>query len=222
MAFRVFLLDIEGTTTPIDFVTRTLFPYARQKIDDFAPTEEEYELLSAEREEDVRQGLEPPVLGPDYLHWLMDQDRKSTGLKSLQGRIWEQGYERGELVGEVFDDVLPAIERWRAGGAVVAIFSSGSVLAQKLIFGYSNRGDLRSLISDYFDTTTGPKREKKSYKLIAQSLKVEPAEVCFLSDIPEEIAAAREAGMTACLVVRGDEEIWEFPARVSSFDQILN
>ncbi len=222
MSFRAYLLDIEGTTTPIDFVTRTLFPFARQRLDDFAPTPEEYDLLSAEWESDEKDGKTPPLLGPDYLRWLMDQDRKSTGLKSLQGRIWEQGYENGDLMGEMYDDVVSAILKWVQNDAQIAIFSSGSVLAQKLIFGYSRFGDLSQHISHYFDTTTGPKRDASSYQIIANVMQITPHEICFLSDIAEEVSAARGAGMTSCLVARGAEQINEFPDRISSFEYVIS
>lgn len=220
MSFSVYLLDIEGTTTPIDFVSETLFPYARARLEDFIPTVEEYEMLAEEWAGDSEAGREPPSLGSRYLEWLMDQDRKSTGLKSIQGRIWEEGYESGDLKGEVYGDVVPAMERWRLAGARVAIFSSGSVLAQKLIFGYSTLGDLRGMIDGFFDTTTGPKKDSGSYRAIAEALGVATGEVCFLSDAEGEVAAARDAGMTGCLVVRGEVGLQEFPDRVSDFSLV--
>jgi enolase-phosphatase E1 len=132
----------------------------------------------------------------------MDQDRKSTGLKSLQGKIWEEGYRSGELKGEVYPDVLPALERWRAQGIDIAIFSSGSVQAQRSLFGNSVAGDLTRFIKAYFDTTTGPKREPESYALIAAALERSPQDVLFVSDISAELDAARAAGMQTALCVR--------------------
>lgn len=202
MKFKAYLLDIEGTTTPIDFVTRTLFPFARARLDQVELTESEARLLATEREEDQRTGAMPPPLVAPYLSWLMDQDRKSTGLKSVQGRIWESGYKDGELRGELYPDVLPAIKRWRVAGSKIAIFSSGSVHAQKLLFGHSVEGDLTGVIDGYFDTTTGGKRESQSYVRIAESLNTEPSEICFLSDIIEEVSAAKSAGMSAFQVCR--------------------
>ena len=132
----------------------------------------------------------------------MDQDRKSTGLKSLQGKIWEEGYRSGDLKGEVYPDVLPALERWRKEGIDIAIFSSGSVQAQRSLFRNSVAGDLTRFIKAYFDTTTGPKREPESYRRIAAALERSPSEVLFVSDIGAELDAARAAGMQTALCVR--------------------
>ncbi len=136
-----------------------------------------------------------------YIYWLMDRDRKSTALKSLQGRIWKSGFESGELKGQLFEDVPPALERWSAQGRV-AIYSSGSVDAQKLLFRYSTFGDLSALISDYFDTRTGAKTLAASYAAIAAAMKVAPGDVCFFSDVVRELDPARDAGMDTRLVVR--------------------
>jgi enolase-phosphatase E1 len=144
-----------------------------------------------------------PTAVAAYLHWLMDRDRKSTGLKSLQGKIWDEGYREGELRGEVYPDVPPALERWRRQGIVVAIFSSGSVQAQRSLFQSTAAGDLTRFIRDYFDTTTGPKTAPESYGRIAQLLQRSPAEVLFLSDIAAELDAARAAGMQTALCFRG-------------------
>ncbi len=132
----------------------------------------------------------------------MDRDRKSTGLKSLQGKIWEEGYRSGELKGEVYPDVLPALERWRRAGIDIAIFSSGSVQAQRSLFRNSVAGDLTRFIRAYFDTTTGPKREPESYARIAAALERSPSEVLFVSDIEAELDAAVRAGMQTGLCVR--------------------
>ncbi|MBN8691527.1 MAG: acireductone synthase [Armatimonadetes bacterium] len=217
MKFKAYLLDIEGTTTPIDFVTRTLFPFARARLDQVELTESEARLLAVEREEDQRTGAMPPQLVAPYLSWLMDQDRKSTGLKSVQGRIWESGYKDGELRGELYPDVLPAMKRWRMAGSKVAIFSSGSVHAQKLLFGHSVEGDLTGLIDGYFDTTTGGKREPESYVRIAESLKIKPSEICFLSDIIEEVDAAKLAGFHSFQVCR-DDSITTTVLQITKFD----
>jgi enolase-phosphatase E1 len=157
-----------------------------------------------------------------YVQWLMDQDRKSTGLKSLQGKIWEEGYRSGELEGEVYPDVLPALEHWRAQGIDVAIFSSGSVQAQRSLFRNSIAGDLTRFIRAYFDTTTGPKREPESYARIAAALERSPSEVLFVSDIAEELDAARTAGMRTALCVRGLGSASPTAAHqmIYSFDQI--
>ena len=234
------LLDIEGTTTPVDFVTRVLFPYAREHVRDFlirrAPTDhaihDELAVLYAEHEADARAGQSPPPWRRDspaavldsaaeYVHWLMDRDRKSTALKALQGRIWDEGYQAGQLRGQVYPDVPRAFARWRAQGRDVAIFSSGSVLAQKLLFSRSEAGDLTPFLRAYFDTTTGAKGDAESYRKIAHALGHAPAEVLFLSDVTAELDAARAADMATGLCVReaGRPGSTDHPV-VHSFDEV--
>ncbi|HMS54946.1 MAG TPA: acireductone synthase [Fimbriimonadaceae bacterium] len=216
---RAFLLDIEGTTTPIDFVTRTLFPYARARLPEFLalPLEvigEDLSDLANERAQDTAyQGPDEPL---PYLEFLMDQDRKSTALKSIQGKIWQRGYESGEIKGEVYDDVIPAIERWRGNGAKVYIYSSGSVLAQKLLFGHLKTGSILSLIDGHYDTLAGGKKEPTSYEKIAADIGVGASEVMFLSDAIAEIEAASHAGMQTVLVDRTGQN----PGALSTFDRI--
>jgi enolase-phosphatase E1 len=136
-----------------------------------------------------------------YLLWLMDRDRKSTALKSLQGKIWKAGFESGELMGTLFADVPAALARWSAQGQV-AIYSSGSVEAQRLLFRHSIFGDLTALIAGYFDTRTGAKKDRASYAAIAAQMGVGPEEAVFFSDVVAELDAAREAGLETRLVVR--------------------
>jgi enolase-phosphatase E1 len=136
-----------------------------------------------------------------YILWLMDRDRKSTALKSLQGKIWKAGFESGELKGTLFADVPPALERW-SKNAKVAIYSSGSVEAQRLLFSHTTDGDLTLRIAAYFDTRTGPKMESTSYAAIAAAMGVAPGDVLFLSDVVRELDAAREAGCQTRLVIR--------------------
>jgi enolase-phosphatase E1 len=155
-----------------------------------------------------------------YVNWLMDLDRKSTGLKSLQGKIGEEGYRSGELKGEVYPDVLPALERWRKSGIDIAIFSSGSVQAQRSLFGNSTAGDLTRFIRDYFDTTSGPKREPDSYTRIARELERSPSEVLFVSDIAAELDAARAAGMQTVLCVRDSDEVRGVHPVIHTFGEI--
>lgn len=208
---KAVLLDIEGTTTPIDFVHRTLFPYAKERVDSYVKAHfgglgEQIAQLTTEHSGDKNyaRSLDPsePRSVSDYLKFLIDSDRKSTPLKSIQGSIWQAGYEAGELKAVVFDDVPKAFERWKGEGIEIAIFSSGSVLAQKLIFRYSDHGDLSEYISAYFDTTTGPKREAESYRKIVTDLRSSPQETRFVSDILEELEAAKEAGIGTFLSVR--------------------
>jgi len=132
----------------------------------------------------------------------MDRDRKSTPLKSLQGRIWEEGYKRGELRGQVFDDVPRALQRWQKQEKKISIFSSGSVLAQKLLFTHATAGDLSRHISYYFDTTVGSKTDKRSYQKIANVLQLLPSEIVFISDVSTELDAAKWAGMHTLLCLR--------------------
>jgi enolase-phosphatase E1 len=198
------LLDIEGTTTPISFVYDVLFPYARSRMSDYV-RKADLSDLRREYEMDVQADHNPPAWTTDavpYLHWLMDQDRKSTALKRIQGEIWREGYSKGELHGVVFDDVPPALQRWHDAGIDIRIFSSGSVLAQRLIFSSTLPGDLTKYLNGYFDTTTGPKDEPQSYATIADAFSLSPSEILFISDVTRELDAARTAGMQTFLCVR--------------------
>jgi enolase-phosphatase E1 len=216
---RAILLDIEGTTTPVGFVYQTLFPFARHHLNAFLAAHGNDEGVRADitrlREEhraDVSNDQHPPAWRDDaeiesaiaYVYWLMDRDRKSTGLKALQGKIWEAGYRSGELLGEVYDDVPRAFERWRKQGKTLAIFSSGSVLAQRLLFSHTTAGDLTSYLSAYFDTTTGAKQEAESYHRIAAALALPASAILFLSDVVGELDAARQAEMQTALCVRSE------------------
>jgi enolase-phosphatase E1 len=198
------LLDIEGTTTPISFVYDVLFPFARTHAGAYLD-EEARRSLKLEHDTDIAKGLTPPSWSFGalaYVHWLMDQDRKSTALKTLQGRVWREGYRRGELHGEVFPDVPVALERWNKAGTDVRIYSSGSVLAQQLLFSTTTYGDLTRFLKGYFDTTTGPKTEASSYARIAEAFQLQPSEIVFLSDVKRELDAASAAGLGAQLAVR--------------------
>ena len=218
---RAVLLDIEGTTTPVSFVSDVLFPYARTHAADFLGRHwEDPEVQADIARLQAEYGAEAPdaalPAGPgtvdaavEYIHYLMDRDRKSTALKALQGRIWEDGYRTGELRGEVFADVPPALARWRRQGKRVAIFSSGSVRAQKLLFSTTAAGDLTRFLDAYFDTTTGPKREAPSYRAIARVLALDPTAILFLSDVVGELDAAEEAGMVTALCMRHGEAVAE-------------
>ncbi|MEO8090103.1 MAG: acireductone synthase [Gemmatimonadales bacterium] len=200
----------------MDFVHQTLFGHARARVSGFLErhwndpqVRADVTLLRAEHA--AEEGMEKPSPPPwrddaaaivTYVHWLMDRDRKSTGLKSLQGKIWEEAYRAGDLKGEVYPDVPPALERWRREGIDLAIFSSGSVQAQRSLFSNTAAGDLTRFIGNYFDTTTGPKTEPGSYARIAAALGRSPSEVLFLSDITAELDAALAADMQTALCVR--------------------
>ncbi len=233
---RAVLLDIEGTTTPVEFVYETLFPFARQHVREFVErhfdsqeVRADVEALKDEHRADVLKGNGPPGWRDDsaesavgYVHWLMDQDRKSTALKSLQGKIWEGGYRGGRLRGQVYADVPAAFERWKKQGKGIYIFSSGSVLAQKLIFAHTTEGDLTSYLDGYFDTTTGAKTSAASYHSISAAIGHPAAEILFVSDVAAELDAAREAGMTTALCVRPGSREPEQSAHpiVRTFDEI--
>ena len=208
---KAILLDIEGTTTPIVFVHDVLFPFAKARIGKFVETHfdalrNEIEQIVDERAHDEKYTVPVDPREPGsvstYLEFLIDNDRKSTPLKTIQGKIWEAGYESGELVSPVFADVPSAFRRWKDAGITIAIYSSGSVLAQKLLFRHTDHGDLTPFISNYFDTTTGGKREAESYAKIASELGFDPEGILFCSDIPEELDAAQASGMSTALVVR--------------------
>ncbi len=202
---RGILLDIEGTTTAISFVYDVLFPYARHHVGEYVVRNADLTDLRREYEHDAAAGHHPADWSTDpvpYIHWLMDQDRKSTALKRIQGEIWLEGYRTDELHGHVFDDVTPALERWHSAGMDVRIFSSGSILAQRLIFSSTAFGDLTKFLRGYFDTTTGPKNEASSYRRIANAFGLEMPEILFISDVTRELDAARDAGMQTLLCVR--------------------
>lgn len=228
-AIRVILLDIEGTTTPIDFVFKTLFPFAAEHVEEFLrknSSDSEIKTLIAELRSTwsgaassgapvwIESTPEEKVISAAaYVRWLIAHDSKITPLKTLQGKIWEQGFRSGAIKGEVYPDVAPAFARWSEQEKRIAIFSSGSVLAQKLLFAHSTaedagversatRGDLTPYIEAYFDTTTGPKREAGSYRKIARALGVPPPEALFVSDVEAELDAAREAEMKTAQSLR--------------------
>jgi enolase-phosphatase E1 len=219
---KLYLLDIEGTTSPVSFVYNVLFPYARKRMSDYiigragdSSLQADLRLLAQENAIDRSSGAPiiyfPQPLSQDpaealrasiaYLLWLMDRDRKSTALKSVQGKIWAEGYERGDLRSEVFPDVPPALRRWHTTSRV-AIYSSGSVEAQKYLFRYTQAGDLTQFIDAYFDTNTGPKIESASYRKIAELINVDPVDVLFISDSIRELDAARDANMATQLSLR--------------------
>jgi enolase-phosphatase E1 len=217
MNTRAVLLDIEGTTTPIDFVHKTLFPYARKGIgqyvaNHFDALRPEIITLAEEHshDRDYHLPFDPTEPGSvsGYLESLIDRDRKSTPLKSIQGKLWQVGYESGELVSRMFGDVMPAFGRWKDGGKTIAIYSSGSVLAQQLLFRHTEVGDLTPFISQFFDTNMGAKRESESYQKIAEEMRAEPSEILFVSDVVDELDAARSSGLQTLLSIRpGNAEI---------------
>ena len=206
----VILTDIEGTTSSIAFVKDVLFPYARAALPGF--------VESRRHEPEIRKWLDAVALeiGEEHraerdqrdeaalqqlLVWI-DEDRKHTALKAIQGLLWKEGYALGEYRAHVYPDAAEALQRWQAAGHDLYVYSSGSVPAQKLFFSHSNAGDLTPLFSGYFDTGIGNKRETASYRHIAADIGVAPSHILFLSDVVEELDAAREAGLRTVLVDR--------------------
>ena len=238
---RVMLLDIEGTTTPVDFVYKTLFPYASRKLESFLGEHAQepeiqalIEDLRSQQKVDERNGLEPPGWLDNqegarlhssvaYSQWLIARDSKCTPLKSIQGRIWQQGFTSGELRGEVFPDVPIAFERWQRQKKIIGIYSSGSILAQQLLFRTTTSGDLTSYISVFFDTRVGAKTEGESYKKIAASFSHAPERFLFVSDAVKEIEAARSVGMQAILCERdpGVAPSTGHEGAIQSFDDLI-
>ncbi|XP_018414502.1 PREDICTED: enolase-phosphatase E1 [Nanorana parkeri] len=238
------LLDIEGTTTPITFVKEILFPYIEDNVKEYLQNhweekecQEDVQLLRLQAEKDRElNGFVPIPVNEaevqkiiqgvvDNVNWQISLDRKTTALKQLQGHMWRAAYASGQIKGEVYDDVVPALRKWKEAGIKLYIFSSGSVEAQKLLFGYSIEGDLLELFQGHFDTTVGPKVESESYRKIADHIGCSTENILFLTDITTEAKAAEEAGVNVAVVMRPgnaaltDEEKASNPL-ITSFMQI--
>ncbi|MDB5685629.1 MAG: enolase-phosphatase, partial [Rhizorhabdus sp.] len=212
----------EGTTSSIAFVHDVLFPYARTRLADFVRAHRDAvaPILDQIRAEAGAIDLDDEACIARLLAW-HDEDRKIAPLKTLQGMIWADGYAQGAFTGHVHVDAVAALRRWHAQGIALYVYSSGSVDAQKLLFGHSDFGDLAPLFSGFFDTATGGKRDAGSYAAIARAIGLDPAAILFLSDVPEELAAARLAGLSVILVARdGAADGAGFPV-AASFDTIL-
>ncbi len=236
-SIQAILLDVEGTTSSIEFVYQKMFPYARRVLRDYLiqntddlSLSQTLDLLAADAgfaSTDLwfasRPDTPPAAVVADFAENLMDSDSKATGLKSLQGLLWKSGFESGQLQSHLFDDVAPALKRWHAQGIQLAIYSSGSVTAQKLFFGHTIAGNLNDYFVSNFDTMTGQKRSKESYEKIANALKLQTCDILFLSDVAEELAAAHAIGMQVAAVSRpGNAPIpqWYFGPTINSFDEI--
>lgn len=198
MPIKAILTDIEGTTSAVSFVFDVLFPYAAAHLPDFvrghAGEPGVAVQLDAVRAQSGEPGADVERCIAILLNWLAE-DRKATPLKALQGMVWERGYHAGQLKGHVYPDAVEALRRWKAEGYDLYVYSSGSIQAQKLIFGCSEAGDLTPLFSGYFDTTSGPKREAASFARIVQAIGLPGEQVLFLSDVVQELDAARETGL---------------------------
>ncbi|WP_286975880.1 acireductone synthase [Pseudomonas sp.] len=210
MPVKAILTDIEGTTSAVSFVFDVLFPYAVEHLPAFvlehAHEPQVAQLLDAVREDSAEPEADTIRVIEILLQWIAD-DRKATPLKALQGMIWQQGYANGQLKGHVYPDAVEALKRWKQQGYALYVYSSGSIQAQKLIFGCSDAGDLSPLFSGYFDTTSGPKREVGSYQRIAEAIGLPAEAIVFLSDVVEELDAAQQAGMQTIGLVREGGEL---------------
>ena len=242
------LLDIEGTTCPVSFVADTLFPYARTRLESFLLEHRQdphlqpllAELNKAYRNDchntgseaiEAIEAIESEAIEPEppdlhqlsrFLRQLIDEDRKLTALKDLQGLIWKEGYHSGVLQAPLFADVAPALERWQAAGLRLAVYSSGSVAAQQLLYGHSTAGDLRELFCGWFDTRIGRKQDPASYLKIAESLAAPPARILFVSDSLAELDAAHSSGLSVIFSYRpgNPEHDPGLHSKLTSFGQI--
>ena len=217
---KAILTDIEGTTSSLSFVKDVLFPYSKEKIRDFVidHSQDPTVMRILKEVQEIEEG--DPL--ETMIRWI-EEDKKITPLKELQGLIWEEGYKTGELQGHIYPDAYRKLKEWHEKGMSIYIYSSGSVKAQKLLFGHTQHGDINHLFSGYFDTKIGNKKDPTSYRRIAEEIGLKPEEILFLSDNPEEILASAEAGMRVVRVAREGENdpIDNFPhPQVKSFEEI--
>lgn len=220
---KAIVTDIEGTTSSLSFVKDVLFPYARANLADYIrrhKDEPQVKTLLQESCKEVGAELDTEQLIAQLIQWI-DEDKKVTPLKSLQGLIWETGYQQGDFKGHVYRDAAENLKAWKARGLDLYVYSSGSVYAQKLLFAHTEYGDLTPLFSGYFDTHIGGKKEQASYCNIAEQLGIPADQLLFLSDIKEELDAARTAGFNTIWLTRDStsDSQAEHP-QVSSFNQI--
>ncbi len=223
MSVQAILTDIEGTTSSIRFVHDVLFPYARRALPGFVAdyrNDEQVRLWLIQVGEEIGTGPDDPRVVQTLIDWI-DADRKHTALKALQGMIWAHGYGAGEFQAHVYDEVPDCLRAWKAAGLALYVYSSGSVAAQKLLFGHSVAGDLSALFDGWFDTRVGAKREVDAYRAILAETGLDGARMLFLSDIVAELDAARAAGMRTLLLER-DGAVSERNGHraVQNFDQI--
>lgn len=224
MTVRAIVTDIEGTTSSIDFVHKVLFPYASEHLPEFVREHQSdpavMPLLDAVTAEagEPDAGIERVI--EILLQWI-DEDRKVTALKALQGRIWKHGYESGAFTGHMYEDAVSTLRAWAAADIDLYVYSSGSVGAQKLLFGYSDAGDLTALFRGYFDTGIGHKREAASYRNIVDDIGITATDVLFLSDVAAELDAAAAAGMQTFQLIR-DEQVVPGAHRIAhDFHEVL-
>lgn len=220
---KAIVTDIEGTTSSLSFVKDVLFPYAREHIEEYVRehcTEDPIETLVDDVRQEVGRELSLDEVIAQLIEWI-DQDRKVTPLKSIQGLLWEAGYRNGDFKGHIYEDAKNKLEEWHNQSIKLYVYSSGSVYAQKLLFGYTEYGDLNYLFDGYFDTRIGAKAETGSYKNIIAELGLKPEEILFLSDVEPELDAAYAAGMQTIQLVREGAPIQSGKYKqVSNFNQI--
>jgi len=233
---KAILLDIEGTTASVDFVHKVMFPFVTNNLVSFLDQSWERPEVAAACEQIAKdfgnnsltswaesQSKSPRLVVEEKIKELMRVDSKTTGLKAMQGLIWEAGFASGELVAPIYDDVLPALTKWNQAGIDVRIYSSGSIAPQKLFFGHTQHGDILSQFRGHYDTTSGGKKESESYRRIATNMGYAPHEILFVSDLEGELVAAREAGVQVAAAIRpGNAPLSEtanFP-EIRSFSEI--
>ena len=224
MTIRAIVTDIEGTTSSISFVHDVLFPYASRELPEFVRSNNEdpdvAKLLDDARLEAGEADASTDRVIDILLTWI-NEDRKATPLKELQGHIWRRGYESGDFTGHMYDDAVDRLRRWSVEGIRLFVYSSGSVAAQRLLFGYSDSGDLTPLFEGYFDTGTGHKKEPDSYRNITAAIALPAGEILFLSDVAEELDAADAAGMHTWQLVRDDDVAVGTHRVAGSFDDVI-
>jgi enolase-phosphatase E1 len=222
MSIKAILTDIEGTTSSVSFVFEVLFPYAGQHLPAFVRAHADEPSVRAQigavRSDSGETDADVERVIQILLGWIAE-DRKATPLKALQGMVWAQGYRNGEIKGHVYPDAVQGLRDWYGAGLRLYVYSSGSIQAQQLIFGYSEAGDLTPLFSGYFDTTSGGKREVESYRRIAADIGLPAEQILFLSDIVEELDAAAEAGLRTCGLARAGGSL-DGHLTVTSFAEI--
>jgi enolase-phosphatase E1 len=223
---KYILMDIEGTTTSISFVHDILFPYSKERLSTYIESHKNDDSIQAVLAETKNTIFEETNSKADDLQainqlteWIKI-DRKHPALKKLQGLIWNEGYQSGELKGHVYQDVPSVLEKWQKANMTLGIYSSGSIKAQKDLFGFSIYGDLNRYISNNFDTSSGQKRDPNSYQTISNNLNIDPIEILFLSDISEELDAAKIAGFKTIQLVRLEDVPYAGHDQVKTFEDI--
>lgn len=211
------LTDIEGTTTPITFVHDVLFPYSAQHLRPYV-TKHAADPIVRACLKDTGAGSDDAAI--DQLLLWIKQDNKHPALKTLQGLIWRAGYESGAYTAAIYPDVKPALEGWARQGLRLGVYSSGSVAAQKLLFRYTNEGDLTPLFSDYFDTAVGAKRERSAYEAIVKNLNLPAEQILFLSDIAAELDAAKAVGLAVTQILRAGTKASGRHPEANEFSQV--